>query len=90
MQSGKIDMTITPSGTQEIFDNHFDYVHYDAVQHRLVSRSEEYRFSSFMKYVGKGFYEMGWGHSNSFEDRGIFLKMESCETDQAFFKPLFG
>lgn len=38
-----------------------DYVHYNPVKHGYVSRPSEWRYSSFMKWVGRGEYEVNWG-----------------------------
>ena len=42
---------------------HFDYIHYNAVKHGYTSRPEDFPHSSYMTYVGKGWYEIGWGHT---------------------------
>lgn len=42
---------------------HFDYIHYNAVKHRYVAKPEDFPHSSYMMYVEKGWYEIGWGHT---------------------------
>jgi putative transposase len=40
---------------------HFDY-HYNAVKHGYAAKPEDFPHSSYMTYVRKGWYEIGWGH----------------------------
>ena len=40
---------------------HVDYIHYNPVKHRLVSRPAEWRWSSFGKAVRQGWYDAAWG-----------------------------
>ena len=42
---------------------HVDYIHYNPVKHGITIKPEEYKYSSFNLWVEKGFYEIGWGHS---------------------------
>ncbi len=42
---------------------HFDYIHYNAVKHRYVIKPEGFPHSSYMIYVEKGWYEIGWGYT---------------------------
>jgi putative transposase len=42
--------------------NHFDYIHYNPIKHGYVTKPEEYVHSSFLEYVRRGWYEIGWGH----------------------------
>lgn len=44
------------------FANHFHYIHYNPVKHGYVSKPEDYPHTSFLKYVKRGWYEIGWGH----------------------------
>ncbi len=41
--------------------NHFDYIHFNPVKHGLVTAVEDWEWSSFHRYVEKGFYPKGWG-----------------------------
>ena len=43
--------------------NHFDYIHYNPVKHGWVTKPEDYAHSSFLEYVKRGWYEIGWGHT---------------------------
>ncbi len=43
------------------FKIRFDYIHFNPVKHGLVSRVKDWQFSSFFKYVKKGWYHMDWG-----------------------------
>ena len=45
------------------FANHFHYIHYNPVKHGYVSRPEDYPHTSFHTYVERGWYEIGWGHT---------------------------
>ena len=43
------------------WNNHLDYIHFNSVKHGLVARVEDWPYSSFHRYVRKGWYESGWG-----------------------------
>ncbi|MCP4259536.1 MAG: transposase [Planctomycetes bacterium] len=43
---------------------HVDYIHYNPIKHELVSRIEDWPWSTYHRYVKEGFY----GESNDFED----------------------
>ena len=45
------------------FKKHMDYIHYNPVKHGITLKPEEYKYTSFNKWVENGFYEKGWGHS---------------------------
>lgn len=45
------------------FNNHVDYAHYNVVKHGLAKRPEDYRFSSYLRFVKRGYYEIGWGYA---------------------------
>jgi putative transposase len=40
---------------------HLDYIHFNPVKHGLVKNVSEWRWSSFHRYVKKGYYPPGWG-----------------------------
>jgi putative transposase len=44
-------------------NQHFDYIHYNPVKHGLVSRPEDYIYSSYRYWLEKGYYAPGWGHT---------------------------
>ena len=44
------------------FANHLHYIHYNPVKHGYVSKPEDYPYTSFLEYVKRGWYEIGWGH----------------------------
>jgi len=48
---------------QRDLERHFDYIHYNPVKHRYVTRPEAYAHSSYLEYVRRGWYEIGWGHT---------------------------
>lgn len=45
--------------------NHLDYIHFNPVKHNLTNSVKCWKYSSFKKFVRKGWYEENWG---SFED----------------------
>jgi putative transposase len=40
--------------------NHVEYIHYNPVKHGLVKFPAEWQYSSFMKYVQDGIYNLDW------------------------------
>ena len=48
---------------EDDFKKNLDYIHYHPVKHRLTLKPEEYKYSSFNRWMKNGFYEEGWGHS---------------------------
>ena len=38
-----------------------DYIHYNPVKHGLAGRVSDWEFSSFQKFVEKGYYDNHWG-----------------------------
>jgi putative transposase len=42
-------------------DNHFDYIHFNPVKHRLVQRPRDWPWSSFHRWVRAGHYRPNWG-----------------------------
>jgi putative transposase len=50
---------------------HFHYIHYNPVKHGYVKRPENYGHSSFNEYVKRGWYEIGWGHVEPPELKGL-------------------
>lgn len=49
--------------SEEEFARRMDTIHYDPMQHRLVSRPEEWNQSSYAAWVERGLYKLGWGWS---------------------------
>jgi putative transposase len=45
------------------FINHLNYIHYNPVRHGLTMAPKDWPFSSFSRYVEKGFYDELWGAS---------------------------
>jgi putative transposase len=54
--------------------NHFHYVHYNPVKHGHVEKPEDYAHSSFHEYVKRGWYEIGWGHVEPAELKGLVFE----------------
>lgn len=42
------------------FNNHMDYIHFNPVKHKLVSRTVDWEYSSFLREVKKGRYDKDW------------------------------
>jgi len=47
---------------EDDLQRHFDYIHYQAVKHGLVTRPEDYLYSSYRYWLERGYYELGWGY----------------------------
>ncbi|MEA3411324.1 MAG: transposase [Pseudomonadota bacterium] len=45
----------------EDWRNHMDYIHYNPVKHGYTETPAEWRYSSFLRSVDKGWYEPDWG-----------------------------
>ena len=43
------------------WNNHRDYIHFNPVKHGLVDAASEWPYSSFKKFVEKGYYSSDWG-----------------------------
>jgi putative transposase len=43
------------------FERHVDYIHFNPVKHGLVTRVEDWRYSSFHRYVRDGILPRDWG-----------------------------
>lgn len=44
-------------------NQHFDYIHWNAVKHERTDKPEDWPYSSYLHWVEKGYYEIGWGHA---------------------------
>ncbi len=42
-------------------ENHFDYIHWNPIKHSYVSQPEDWLYSTYKDWAGKGNYEPGWG-----------------------------
>ncbi len=42
-------------------NRHIDYIHYNPVKHSLVSRAQDWKYSSFHEFVNMGYYDPDWG-----------------------------
>jgi len=40
---------------------HCDYIHWNPIKHGYVTQPEDWPYSSYKVWVGKGVYEIGWG-----------------------------
>lgn len=48
----------------EDFKMRFDYIHFNPAKHQYVTKVNEWQFSSFHRYVKKGYYDKEWGDFN--------------------------
>jgi len=46
---------------EEELARHLDYIHFNPVKHGYVERCRDWRWSSFHRFVGKGYYDIDWG-----------------------------
>ncbi|MCK5191250.1 MAG: transposase, partial [Methylococcales bacterium] len=46
---------------QEDYNQHFDYIHYNPIKHRIVKNLLDYPYSSFHRWVKQGVYPKNWG-----------------------------
>ena len=53
------------------FRNHFHYIHYNPVKHGYTKRPEDYPHSSYLEYVKREWYEIGWGWQEPEDLQGI-------------------
>lgn len=44
------------------WQNHLDYIHFNPVKHGLVQQVKDWPWSSFHKFVAKGWYPNDWGY----------------------------
>jgi putative transposase len=58
--------------TEDDFERHFDYIHYNPVKHALVKSPADWKWSSFHRWVAAGVYPANWACSDngppSFDD----------------------
>ncbi|MFI3221641.1 MAG: transposase [Methylococcaceae bacterium] len=61
--------------SQEDFNAHTDYIHWNPVKHGRVNQVADWPYSSFHKFVRLGIYPVTWGHSGKFDlDAGESLE----------------
>jgi putative transposase len=53
---------------------HLDYIHYNPVKHGLVARPQDWPWSSFGRYVARGWYEVSWGSSEPADIAGLHFE----------------
>jgi putative transposase len=46
---------------EQDYQNHFDYLHFNPVKHRLVDRVSKWPYTSFQYWVKQGVYTDNWG-----------------------------
>jgi REP element-mobilizing transposase RayT len=58
-QSGSWDHVIR---NEDDYGKHLDYIHYNPVKHEYVTKPEDFAYTSYIEYIKKGWYEIGWGY----------------------------
>ena len=53
---------------------HLDYVHFNPVKHGLATCARDWPYSSFLRGVERGWYDLGWGCREPEEIRGWSLE----------------
>jgi len=53
------------------FARHVDYIHYNPVKHRLVTRVRDWPYSSFHRMVKLGLYPDDWAGDMSHDDESF-------------------
>jgi putative transposase len=46
--------------SEEDFENHLDYIHYNPIKHGLVEKAVDWEWSSFHRFVKEGIYDDDW------------------------------
>ena len=46
---------------EQDLEKHMDYIHYNPVKQKYVSRTSDWPYSSFQRFVRKGVYPLQWG-----------------------------
>lgn len=49
----------------EDYAHHVDYIHYNPVKHGYVNCVKEWKYSSFHRWVAKGFYPIDWATTDN-------------------------
>lgn len=53
---------------QKDFNNHIDYIHWNPVKHGHVTRSGDWPYSTFHRYVAEGIIPSDWGGGEAVTD----------------------
>ena len=56
------------------FERHLDYIHFNPLRHGYVAAPGDWPYSSFMRYVERGWYPPDWGRSEPECIKGIDLE----------------
>jgi putative transposase len=51
--------------TEDDFERHLEYIHYNPVKHGLVDSPVDWPYSSFHRWVQRGVYAAGWGRKSA-------------------------
>ncbi|MFC1780337.1 transposase [Patescibacteria group bacterium] len=57
-QRGTFDHVIND---EDDYWNHLEYIHYNPVKHGYTTKPEDWEYSSYLKFVKKGYFDIGWG-----------------------------
>ena len=50
--------------SEEDLYKHIEYIHYNPVKHGYVNAVKDWEYSSFVKFVKLGWYDINWGNNN--------------------------
>ncbi len=53
---------------------HLDYIHFNPVKHGYVSKPADWPWSSFRRFVERGYYPVDWGQMQPESTRGLVLE----------------
>jgi len=56
---------------QDDFDKHVDYIHYNPVKHGLVNAVGDWPYSTYRKFLSRGYYDDGWGSNEPVSIAGM-------------------
>lgn len=61
---------------QRDWRKHLDYIHYNPVKHGLITRVSDWPYSSFHRFVERGWYSEDWGAEVSVQMRDMELEQD--------------
>ena len=61
--------------SEEDLYKHIEYIHYNPVKHGYVNAVKDWEYSSFVKFVKLGWYDINWGNNNDI----MKIKNMNCE-----------
>jgi putative transposase len=70
--------------SEDDFERHLEYIHYNPVKHGLVDSPVDWPYSSFHRWVERGVYPAGWGRKSA----GILRFDDLDETAMEYRRPV--